>query len=122
MTTSILLMNMGTSSSAVSTTFYSVGNELGYFSFSCNDEGFFEYFMEGGLCEKFEWLNSDTGEPTKGVKYADTDGIEHYEAITSQAMINIITANPKAFAEVVYQRFTGHIFPGGDVTVIFPNN
>ena len=58
----------------------------------------------------------------KAVKYWDAEGTTITEPMQPSVMAKIINANPHAIAKAIYQKITGQEYPGGDVTVIFPNN
>lgn len=122
MTTTIQITKTGSDSYAFTTAIYNVAGGLGYISFSCNDEAFFEYFGGGVVFTKVDWVLSDTGATETALKYYDQDGIELHEAIYPFAMVKIIYANPQLIAKAIYQNITGQPYPGGDVSVIFPNN
>jgi len=169
MTTTIQITKTGRDSYSFGATFYNVAGGLGYISFSCNDEAFFEYFGGGVIFTKVDLQNFEQTKKPKtdriefrinedvkysasemaeaegislseyignliekslneedklpnAVKYWDADGIEIYEAIYPFAMVKIIYANPQAIAKAIYQNITGQEYPGGDVSVIFPNN
>lgn len=121
MTTTIQITQTGSDSYAFTITIYNVAGGLGYISFSCNDSAFFEYFG-GSVFEKFDFVLSDSGATEKSLKYYDQDGIELYDYIHPFAMVKIIEANPQAIAKAIYRNITKYEYPGGDVTVIFPNN
>lgn len=122
MTTTIQITKVGGDSYALTVTFFGVAGGLGYLSFACNDSSFFEYFGGGVVFTKFDWVLSDTGATETALKYYDQDGIELHEAIYPFAMVKIIYANPQAIAKAIYQNITEQEYPGGDVSVIFPNN
>ena len=122
MTTTIQITKVGPDSYAFGATIFNVAGGLGYISFSCNDESFFAYFGDGVVFTKVDWVLSDSGATETALKYYDQDGIELYEAIHPFAMVKIINANPQAIAKAIYQNITGQEYPGGDVSVIFPNN
>ena len=121
MTTTIQITKVGPDSYAFGATIYNVAGGLGYISFSCNDSAFFEYFG-GAVFEKFDFVLSDSGATETALKYYDQDGIELYDYIHPFAMVKIIEANPQAIAKAIYQNIARQEYPGGDVTVIFPNN
>ncbi len=121
MQTVIQITKVGPDSYAFGATIYNVANGLGYISFSCNHVAFFEYF-DGAVFEKFDFVLSDSGATETALKYCDQGGIELYEAIHPFVMVKIIEANPQAIAKVIYQNIARQEYPGGDVTVIFPNN
>jgi hypothetical protein len=116
MTTTIQITKVGDDSYAVGVTMYNVAGGLGYISFSCNDEAFFEYFGGGVVFTKPE-ING-----VEMIKYYDAEGVELYCTPGGYSMVWIIQANPQAIAKAVYQNITGQEYPGGDVSVIFPNN
>ena len=116
MTTTIQIVKTGKDSYSFVTTFYNIANGLGYITFSCDDNAFFEYFGSGVVFTKTEI------DGVKMVKYRDAEGIECYCTPGGYSMVWIIEANPHAIAKAIYQNITGQEYPGGDVTVIFPNN
>ena len=116
MTTTIQITQTGSDSYAFTITIYNVAGGLGYISFSCNDSAFFEYFGGGVVFTKIEIDGMEM------VKYCDAEGIECYCTPGGYSMVWIIEANPHAIAKAIYQNITGQEYPGGDVSVIFPNN
>lgn len=128
MTTTIQITKVGSDSYAFTITIYNVNGGLGYISFSCNDEAFFEYFGGGVVFTNFDLPDADDklrripAGTTTALMFWDADGIQHFQSIVPETMVNIIYANPQAIAKAIYQNITGQEYPGGDVTVIFPNN
>lgn len=124
MTTTIQITKTGRDSYSFGATFYNVAGGPGYISFSCNDEAFFEYFSSNDvlLFAFVEWANPETLVFEKAIQYWDADGTTIIEPIQPSVMVKIINANPQVIAKAIYQNITGQEYPGGDVSVIFPNN
>ena len=116
MTTTIQITKTGKDSYAFTITIYNVNGKGGYISFSCNHEAFFAYFGGGTVFTKTE----EGG--LQMLKYYDADGIALHCSTAPHTLVWIINANPQAIAKAVYQNITGQPYPGGDVSVIFPNN
>lgn len=116
MTTTIQITKVGDDSYAVGVTMYNVAGGLGYISFSCNDEAFFEYFGGGVVFTKHEV------DGVEMIKYYDAEGVALHCSTAPHTLVWIINANPQVIAKAIYQKITGQEYPGGDVSVIFPNN
>ena len=124
MTTTIQITQTGSDSYAFTITIYNVSGGLGYISFSCNDSAFFEYFRSNDvlLFVFVDCTNIETLVFEKAVQYWDAEGTTIIEPMQPSVMAKIINANPQVIAKAIYQKITGQMYPGGDVSVIFPNN